>query len=172
MPRPSDPARVRLLVLDADGTLTDGSIHVDGHGVETKRFHVRDGFGMRAWLRSGRELAVVTGRGELALRHRLNDLGVRHVVTASGPKGAVLEGLLARLGIPAAETAAMGDDLPDLPLLARVGYPMAVADAAPEVRQMAAWVATSAGGHGAVREAIEHVLRAAGAWQAVVEAQQ
>lgn len=172
MHRPCDPARVRLLVLDADGTLTDGGIHVDGHGVETKRFHVRDGFGMRAWMRAGRELAVVTGRGELALRHRLADLGVQHVVTASGPKGAVLEGLLARLGIPAAETAAMGDDLPDLPLLARVGYPMAVADAVPEVREMAAWVSTAQAGHGAVREGIEHLLRAAGAWQAVVEAQQ
>ncbi|MFZ4722946.1 MAG: KdsC family phosphatase [Phycisphaerales bacterium] len=171
MPRPSDPARVRLLVLDADGTLTDGGIHVDGHGVETKRFHVRDGFGMRAWMRSGRELAVVTGRGELALRHRLADLGVPHVVTASGPKGVVLDQLLERLDIPADEVAAMGDDLPDMPLLARVGYPMAVADAVPEVREMAAWVASAPGGHGAVREGIEHLLRAAGAWQAVVEAQ-
>jgi len=171
MRRPSDPARVRLLVLDADGTLTDGGIHVDGHGVETKRFHVRDGFGMRAWMRSGRELAVVTGRGELALRLRLADLGVQHVVTASGPKGAVLDQLLERLGVPADEAAAMGDDLPDMPLLARVGYPMAVADAVPEVREMAAWVASSRGGHGAVREGIEHLLRAAGAWQSVVEAQ-
>jgi YrbI family 3-deoxy-D-manno-octulosonate 8-phosphate phosphatase len=171
MRRPSDPARVRLLVLDADGTLTDGGIHVDGHGVETKRFHVRDGFGMRAWMRSGREIAVVTGRGELALRHRLADLGVQHVVTASGPKGAVLDQLLERLGVPADEAAAMGDDLPDMPLLARVGYPMAVADAVPEVREMAAWVAQSTGGNGAVREGIEHLLRAAGAWQSVVEAQ-
>jgi YrbI family 3-deoxy-D-manno-octulosonate 8-phosphate phosphatase len=166
----SDPACVRLLVLDADGTLTDGGIHVDGHGIESKRFSVRDGFAIRAWMRSGRELAVITGRGELSLRHRMADLGVRHLITSSGPKGAVIESLLERLGVPASETAAMGDDLPDLPLLRRVGYPMAVADASPEVLQAAAWTSKATGGHGAVREAIEHLMRASGAWQAVVEA--
>jgi 3-deoxy-D-manno-octulosonate 8-phosphate phosphatase (KDO 8-P phosphatase) len=171
MHRATDPARVRLLVLDADGTLTDGGIHVDGHGVESKRFSVRDGFGMRAWMRSGREIAVVTGRGELSLRHRLADLGVRHVVTASGPKGVVIEELLRQLAVPSDEAAAMGDDLPDLPMLARVGYPMAVGDAVPEVRAACAWVAKAGGGHGAVREGIEHLMRAAGVWQAVVEAQ-
>ena len=169
MPAAADAHKVRLLVLDADGTLTDGGIHVDAHGVESKRFSVRDGFAVRCWLRSGRELAVITGRGEMALRHRLTDLGVRHLVSASGPKGPVIEALLANLGVPAAETAAMGDDLPDLPMLHRVGYPMAVGDAVPEVRAASAWTATAHGGHGAVREAIEHLLRAAGEWQAVVE---
>lgn len=165
----TDASKVRLLVLDADGTLTDGGIFVDGHGIEAKRFSVRDGFGVRAWLRSGREIAVITGRGEMSVRHRLEDLGVRHLVAASGPKGPVIESLLARLGIPAEQAAAMGDDLPDLPLLHRVGYPMAVGDAVAEVRASAAWVATSAGGHGAVREAVEHLLRAAGEWDAVLE---
>jgi len=169
MQGPADPARVRLLVLDADGTLTDGGIHVDGHGVETKRFFVRDGFAIRAWMRSGREIAVITGRGEGSLRHRLADLGVRHLVTASGPKGPVIEDLLLRLGVAPEEAAAMGDDLPDLALLSRVGYPMAVADAAPEVLAASAWVSRLGGGHGAVREAIEHLMRAAGAWDAVVE---
>lgn len=163
---------MRLLVLDADGTLTDGGIHVDGLGVESKRFSVRDGFAIRAWMRSGRELAVITGRGEMALRHRMTDLGVRHLIVSSGPKGAVIEGLLARLGVAASEAAAMGDDLPDLPMLRRVGYPMAVADASKEVLQAAAWTSSMAGGHGAVREAIEHLMRAAGVWQSVVEAQQ
>jgi YrbI family 3-deoxy-D-manno-octulosonate 8-phosphate phosphatase len=166
-----DPARVRLLLLDADGTLTDGGILVDGHGVEMKRFCVRDGFAIRAWLRSGRELAVITGRGEVSLRHRLVDLGVRHIVTASGPKGAVVESLVQRLGLTPEQVAAMGDDLPDLAMLGQVGYPMAVADAVPEVQEVAAWRSRARGGHGAVREAIEHLLRASGAWQAVVEAQ-
>lgn len=169
MPAAADAHKVRLLVLDADGTLTDGGIFVDAHGVESKRFSVRDGFAVRCWLRSGRELAVITGRGEMALRHRLTDLGVRHLVSASGPKGPVIEALLSNLGVPAAEAAAMGDDLPDLPMLHRVGYPMAVGDAVPEVRAAAAWTAAAHGGHGAVREAVEHLLRAAGAWQAVVE---
>lgn len=166
----ADASKVRLLVLDADGTLTDGGILVDGHGVEMKRFSVRDGFAMRCWLRSGRELAVITGRGELALRHRLADLGVRHLVTASGPKGAVIEELAARVGVAPAHTAAMGDDLPDLPMLHRVGYPMAVGDAVSEVKAASAWIARAAGGHGAVREAVEHLLRAAGEWDGVVEA--
>jgi YrbI family 3-deoxy-D-manno-octulosonate 8-phosphate phosphatase len=137
--------------------------------VETKRFCVRDGFAMRAWMQTGRQLAVITGRGEVSLRHRLADLGVQHLVSASGPKGAVIERLLSHLSIEPAEAAAMGDDLPDLPLLRRVGYPMAVADAVPEVRAAAAWVSRCHGGHGAVREAVEHLLAAAGAWQGVVE---
>jgi YrbI family 3-deoxy-D-manno-octulosonate 8-phosphate phosphatase len=169
MPTGADASKVRLLVLDADGTLTDGGILVDGHGVEMKRFSVRDGFAVRCWLRSGRELAVITGRGEMALRHRLSDLGVRHLVSASGPKGPVIDSLLAELHVPAAQVAAMGDDLPDLPMLHRVGYPMAVGDAVPEVRAASAWVAQAAGGHGAVREAVEHLLRAAGEWSSVVE---
>jgi 3-deoxy-D-manno-octulosonate 8-phosphate phosphatase (KDO 8-P phosphatase) len=165
----ADVAKVRLLVLDADGTLTDGGICVDGHGVETKRFSVRDGFAIRAWMRTGRQLAVITGRGETSLRHRLTDLGVQHLIAASGPKGAVIERLLGELSVPASEAAAMGDDLPDLPLLRRVGYPMAVGDAVPEVKALAAWTSVAHGGHGAVREAVEHLLKGAGAWQSVVE---
>ena len=165
----ADASKVRLLLLDADGTLTDGGIVVDGHGLESKRFSVRDGFGMRAWLRSGREIAVITGRGEMAVRHRLADLGVRMLVSASGPKGPVVESILARCRVAAEQAAAMGDDLPDLPMLHRVGYPMAVGDAVPEVQAASAWVAKAKGGHGAVREAVEHLLRAAGEWDALVE---
>lgn len=169
MPPTADASKVRLLVLDADGTLTDGGIYVDGRGAESKRYCVRDGFAMRAWMQSGRALAVITGRGETSLRHRLADLGVRHLIASSGPKGEVVERLLADLSMAPAETAAIGDDLPDIPLLRRVGYPMAVADAVPEVRAVAAWVSGARGGHGAVREAVEHLLTAGGAWQQVVE---
>ena len=169
MAQRADASKVRLLLLDADGTLTDGGITVDGHGLESKRFSVRDGFGMRAWLRSGREIAVITGRGEMAVRHRLSDLGVRLLVSASGPKGPVVASILERCGVAAEQAAAMGDDLPDLPMLHRVGYPMAVGDAVAEVQAASVWVAKAHGGHGAVREAVEHLLRAAGEWDAVVE---
>lgn len=169
MTQPADASRIRWLLLDADGTLTDGGMFVHGHGSELKRFSVRDGFGLRAWLSTGREVAVITGRGDLSLRHRLADLGIQRVVSASGPKGEVVDRLLADQGVDRSSVAAMGDDIPDLPMLRRAAYPMAVADAAPEVKALARWVSASAGGHGAVREAVEHLLRAAGEWQSVVE---
>jgi 3-deoxy-D-manno-octulosonate 8-phosphate phosphatase (KDO 8-P phosphatase) len=162
------PPDIELLVLDADGVLTDGSIWIDDRGRETKRFHVRDGFAMRAWLKAGKELAVITGRGGLALRHRLEGLGVRHLISSSGPKRAALEEVWSRVGVDAAHTAVLGDDLPDLPMLRMAGFPMAVADAADEVKSAAVWHATRAGGHGAVREAVEFLLKACGRWDAVV----
>jgi len=164
-----EASQVRWLLLDADGTLTDGGMFVHGHGSELKRFSVRDGFGLRAWMSTGRQVAVITGRGDLSLRHRLADLGIERVVSSSGPKGEIVERLLAEVGVAPASVAAMGDDIPDLPMLRRVGYPMAVADAAPEVKAVARWISPSSGGHGAVREAVEHLLRAAGEWQRVVE---
>ena len=164
-----DASRIRWLLLDADGTLTDGGMFVHGLGSESKRFSVRDGFGLRAWMSTGRDVVVVTGRGDLSLRHRLADLGVTRVVSSSGPKGEVVDRWLAESGVEPGTVAAMGDDIPDLPMLRRVGYPMAVADAAPEVKAVARWVSAAVGGHGAVREAVEHLLRAAGEWQQVVE---
>jgi len=165
----ADATQVRWLVLDADGTLTDGGIQIDSHGVESKRFCVRDGFAMRAWMASGRHLAVITGRGDLSLRHRLADLEVTRVVSASGPKGPVIEALMQQEGLLPKQVAAMGDDLPDLPMLRRVGYPMAVANAAPELLEVAAWTSRARGGDGAVREAVEHLMRAADVWRSVVE---
>jgi 3-deoxy-D-manno-octulosonate 8-phosphate phosphatase (KDO 8-P phosphatase) len=156
--------RIRLLCLDVDGVLTDGSIWISDRGEETKRFHVRDGFAIRLWQRLGGTVAVITGRSGLALRHRLDELGVRHLVNGSPDKGRDLERLLGELGIPATACAMVGDDLPDLPAMRRCGYPIAVADAAAEVRAAAAFVTTTGGGHGAVREAIEHLLRRDGRW--------
>lgn len=156
---------IRLLVLDVDGVLTDGGILLGDGGEECKRFHVRDGFGMRLWQRMGREIAVITGRSGMALRHRLNELGIRHLINGSKEKGADFERLCAELGVPAERTAMLGDDLPDLPILRRCGYPMAVRDAVSEVQAVARHVTTRPGGHGAVREAIEHLLTLDGVWQ-------
>jgi 3-deoxy-D-manno-octulosonate 8-phosphate phosphatase (KDO 8-P phosphatase) len=169
MTQHADASRIRWLLLDADGTLTDGGMFIHGQGSELKRFSVRDGFGLRAWLSTGREVAVITGRGDLSLRHRLADLGVQRVISSSGPKGEVVDRLLAEHGVDRAQVAAMGDDVPDLPMLRRAAYPMAVADAATEVKAAACWISSATGGHGAVREAVEHLLRAAGAWGSVVE---
>jgi 3-deoxy-D-manno-octulosonate 8-phosphate phosphatase (KDO 8-P phosphatase) len=160
----SPSAPIRLLVLDVDGVLTDGGISISDHGIETKRFHVHDGCGMRMWRELGGEIAIVTGRVGLSLRHRLNELGIRHLVNGSKDKGRDFAELCERLAVAPAEAAMLGDDLPDLPILRRCGYPMAVRNAAPEVLAAARYVTGRAGGEGAVRDAIEHLLRRAGRW--------
>lgn len=157
-----DAASVRALILDCDGVLTDGSILVDDAGVETRRFSVRDGFGIALWKSLGLGLAVVSGRGGASLRHRMSTLGVDDVVQGSSDKAAAVRDAATRLGVPLERCAFIGDDWPDLPAMAVCGFPIAVADAAPDVRAAAAWVTTARGGDGAVREAIEHLLRAQG----------
>jgi 3-deoxy-D-manno-octulosonate 8-phosphate phosphatase (KDO 8-P phosphatase) len=156
--------QTRLLVLDVDGVLTDGVLIYGASGEEIKRFHVRDGLALQQARRAGVEVAIVSGRASAAVTRRMSELGVVEVHQGVGDKEALLRGLLARLGVSAAETAVMGDDLPDLPLMRMAGIAMAPVDAAPEVRQAADWVSRSAGGHGAVREAIEWLLRSRKAW--------
>ncbi|MCA9284179.1 MAG: HAD hydrolase family protein [Phycisphaerales bacterium] len=162
MPHPA--TRIQLLCLDVDGVLTDGSILIDDRGVETKRFNVRDGAGMRIWTRLGNEIAVITARKGLALRHRLHELGIRHVISGAGDKGAAFGALLQDLDLRASQAAMIGDDLADLAVLTLCGYPIAVADAVDEVREAAAFVTSRPGGRGAVREAIEHLLHAQDRW--------
>lgn len=161
-----DPAAVRLLVLDVDGVLTDGSINIDDDGRETKRFHVRDGFAMKLWVRQGLHLAVITGRSGAALRHRLGSLGVPEemVIQGSRDKAADLATIMERCGVDAAQAACMGDDWPDLPMMRIVGYPMCPADAEPEVIGACVHTTHRAGGHGCVREAVAHLLGARGAY--------
>ncbi len=165
----SEAAQIELLCLDVDGVLTDGSIRLDDNGVETKRFHVRDGTGIRIWTRLGYHLALVTGRSGKALGHRAAELDIRHVIQASTDKARSLQELLDELSLTPSQAAILGDDLPDLPMMRKAGYAMAVADAVEEVQQAAAFVTTRAGGDGAVREAVEHLLRAKGRWGEAVD---
>ena len=159
---------VKVVFFDVDGVLTDGGIAIDDAGHETKRFHVRDGAALRMWARLGYETAVITGRNGMALRHRLRELGVRHVVSGSKEKGAAFEALLGEVGIAAGAVAMIGDDLPDLPILRRCGLPIAVRDAAQEVLDIAKFVTARPGGSGAVREAVEHILKGQGRWTEAV----
>jgi len=161
-------ATVRLLVLDVDGVMTDGGIHLDDRGVETKRFHVRDGTGIKIWRTLGYETALITGRRGDVVRHRAAELGIKHVIQGADDKGHALRRLLSDLRLAEADTAILADDLPDLPMARLAGYPMAVADAAPEIMGMARFVTSRPGGHGAVREAIEHLIRARGQWGAAL----
>jgi 3-deoxy-D-manno-octulosonate 8-phosphate phosphatase (KDO 8-P phosphatase) len=156
--------RVRLVVLDVDGVLTDGRLWIGPGGEEWKSFHVHDGLAITRALRAGLPVAVISSRSSLAVARRCDDLGVREVHQGVADKVVVYEALRARLGCPASDVAAMGDDLADLPVLARVGLPLAPADAPLEVRRAARWVTGRPGGVGAVREAIEAILRAQGRW--------
>jgi len=157
-------ARIRLLVLDVDGVLTDGGLYYGADGESVKRFSVQDGLAMVAARRAGLGLAVVSGRASAAVERRLSELGVSEIHQGVGDKSAILDDLMSRLALRSAQVAAMGDDLPDLPLLRRVGVALAPRNAVPEVRKAAHWVAGRNGGEGAVREAIELLLRARKAW--------
>lgn len=159
---------IELLCLDVDGVLTDGGIRLDDHGVETKRFHTRDGLGLRIWMRLGYHAAIISGRKGMVVAHRARELGIEHVVLGVDDKRAALEGILKQLGLLASEAAVLGDDLPDLSVMCAAGYAMAVADAACEVRSAAAFVTTRPGGQGAVREAVEHLLKAKGRWDEAI----
>jgi 3-deoxy-D-manno-octulosonate 8-phosphate phosphatase (KDO 8-P phosphatase) len=157
-----DATKVELLVLDVDGVLTDGSITLDHEGRELKRFNASDGLGMRAWTRVGLHLAIITGRTSGAVLHRAADLGVAHVIQGSKDKGAALDELVRVSRVDPSRMAFLGDDWPDVAPMRRVAYPMAVMNAHERVKARAAYVTERAGGHGAVREAIEHLLRARG----------
>lgn len=152
--------RIRLLVLDVDGVMTDGRLHFGPEGEALKVFHVRDGAGLVALRRAGVALAIVSGRSSAAVAHRARELGIEHVSQGVADKGAELDKLCARLGIDAGDCACVGDDTPDLPLFERVALAVAVADAHPSLREHAHWVTRLPGGHGAVREVCDLLLQA------------
>lgn len=153
-------AGVRLLVLDVDGVLTDGSLWFGPDGEVVKPFHVRDGLGIKQVLAAGIEVAIISGRRSAAVDARMRDLGVKHVMQGVDDKRAALDTLLAGSGITAVETACLVDDVPDLPLLQAVGLPAAVADAHPAALAAARHVTALPGGRGAVREFCDWLLAA------------
>jgi 3-deoxy-D-manno-octulosonate 8-phosphate phosphatase (KDO 8-P phosphatase) len=155
-------AQVRVLVLDVDGVLTDGSLVYDASGEAQKVFDVRDGLGIKLVQEAGIEVAILSGRATAAVDARARDLGIAHVHQGVKDKPAVLSRLLETLAVTDAQVAYMGDDLVDLGVLARVGLAAAPADARPEARRLARFVARAPGGRGAVRELCEHLLRARG----------
>lgn len=157
-------ARIRLLVLDVDGVLTDGRLIYGPEGEALKGFHVRDGLAIASASRAGLTVGVVSGRASAAVARRLAELGVDEVHQGITDKAGVLRQLCRRYTVGTDEVAYMGDDLPDLPLLQAVGLPLAPADAVPEVRRLAVWISRHPGGAGAVREAIEWLLRARDEW--------
>jgi 3-deoxy-D-manno-octulosonate 8-phosphate phosphatase (KDO 8-P phosphatase) len=151
---------VRLLVLDADGVLTDGSVYYTGRGEAVKRFHIRDGLGIKLLLASGVQIAVITGRRSRALETRARELGVAYLQQGVEDKLAAFTSVLENLGLGAARAAAIGDDLPDLPVLARCALAVAVPEAPELVRGRVHYVTRAPGGRGAVREVCELIMHA------------
>ncbi|MBV8210724.1 MAG: HAD-IIIA family hydrolase [Burkholderiaceae bacterium] len=152
-------SRVRLVVLDVDGVLTDGRLYFGPDGESFKVFDARDGHGVRLLREAGLRVAVLSSRASPIVERRAGELDIAPVLQGERDKLAALQRLLATTGVTAAECAYMGDDWPDLPVMANVGFAAAVADAAPEVRRAAHWIARFGGGRGAVRALAEYVLR-------------
>ncbi len=159
---------IRLLILDVDGVLTDGSLYFGPQGEALKVFHVRDGHGLKMLQKAGIEVAFLSGRRSDAAYHRAKELGINRFHEGLRDKVAVMEEIMASMGIEAAAVAAVGDDLVDLPHLRRSGLAVAVADAVPEVRAAAHWVTSLPGGRGAVREVCDLLLKAREKWEGVV----
>ena len=152
--------RVRCVVFDIDGVMTDCKLYLGPDGSEWKAVNVKDGLGVKLLLQAGIEVAIISGRPSPAMRERFASLGVRHIWLDAGDKLPVYEALLRQLGLQDSEAAVMGDDLPDLPLMQRAGLALTVADAHPVALAAAHWSSRLGGGNGAVREAADLILRA------------
>jgi 3-deoxy-D-manno-octulosonate 8-phosphate phosphatase (KDO 8-P phosphatase) len=151
---------IRLLVLDVDGVLTDGRLHISATGEEVKVFHVRDGSGLVALQRAGVRVAIISGRDSAAVTRRATELGIGHVRQGISDKGAALDALCLELGVAKHELACVGDDTPDIPMFDRAGIAVAVADAHSAAAARADWVTQARGGRGAVREICDLLLAA------------
>ncbi len=158
---------ISLLVLDVDGVLADGRIVLDARGSEIKTFHCLDGQGIKYWLRAGRRAALLSGRASKAVSKRAGQLGVKAVYMGIKDKLPVFEKILKRFRAPAEHACYMGDDLVDIPAMARAGFAVAPANAVDEVKRVAHYVTAADGGAGAVRETIELILTYQGLWSQV-----
>lgn len=151
-------ARIRLLLMDCDGVLTDGSLYFTESGEAIKVFNVRDGQGIANWHRAGFKSGVITGRGGPIVEARARELGIHFVRADSTDKAVDVAAIMKEAGVSAEETAFIGDDIGDLPAMNIVGMPIAVGDAVEKVRQAALFVTTLPGGKGAVREVVDDLL--------------
>lgn len=164
--------KIRLLLMDVDGTLTNGTVCLqgfpDGSVAEMKVFNAHDGAGVKLASIVGLRSGVITGRSSPALTQRAREMGVEFVFQGQARKTSAYEEILKRAGVNDEEVAYLGDDLPDLPLLGRAGLAVAVADAATEVKRAAHYVTRANGGAGAARELVELILKAQGRWESSI----
>jgi len=162
-------SKIKLIIMDVDGVLSDGSIILDESGREWKSFNVKDGSGIKYAIRSGLKTALISGRESAVVNRRAEELGIEDVYQLAKYKLTPYESILAKHGLGDDEVAYIGDDLLDLGIMRRVGFAVAVADAHQTVRETAHYVTTALGGKGAVREMIEMILVAQGKWAKIME---
>jgi len=169
----SKAKQISVLLMDVDGTLTDGSVTLastpDNHALEVKTFDAHDGQGLTLAVTAGLRTGVITGRSSAALRRRCKELDIEFVYEKQGHKIAAYEDVLRKTGAKESEVAFLGDDLPDLMVMRRVGLSVAVANAAPEVRRAADYRTKAPGGKGAAREVVELILKSKGVWEEMID---
>jgi 3-deoxy-D-manno-octulosonate 8-phosphate phosphatase (KDO 8-P phosphatase) len=161
--------KIKLLLLDVDGVLTDGRIIYDSRGHDMKFFDVHDGLGVYLLKKAGIPTILITAKGSRSIKPRARDMRVDAVFADISPKSAVLDRILNKYKVKSEEVCFVGDDLVDLCLMKRVGFPIAVFNAAPEIKEAAAYITLRHGGRGAVREVTELILKSQGKWQGMVE---
>lgn len=165
-------ARIRLLLMDVDGTLTDGHVWLlsqpDGSALELKCFHAQDGQGLTLAAQAGIRTGIISGRESAAVRRRAKESRIEFVCEGRAVKLPVYLELLEKTGLREEEVAYVGDDLPDLPVMRRVGLAIAVANASPEVKRAAHFVTRANGGQGAIREVVELLLKSQGKWESFI----
>ncbi len=160
--------KIKILLLDVDGVLTDGRIIYDSSGRDMKFFDVHDGLGVYCLKKAGIKTILITAKGSRAISPRARDMQVEGVYENISPKTAALEKILKKYKVNTEEICFVGDDLVDLCLMKRVGLPIAVFNAAPEIKQSASYITLRHGGRGAVREVSELILKAQGRWEEIV----
>jgi 3-deoxy-D-manno-octulosonate 8-phosphate phosphatase (KDO 8-P phosphatase) len=164
-----DFSEIKLLALDVDGVLTDGTLIINADGSESKFFNSLDGHGLRMWQRAGLKVALISGRVSVPTERRAEQLQIEYVFQDCHHKLPVIEKLAGQLGLSPQDIAYVGDDLTDMPVMRYAGFAVAVANAVDEVKQCADYVTTRPGGSGAVREVIEYILKKAGRWQELMQ---
>ena len=164
-----DLNKIKLLATDVDGVLTDGSIVVSADGVESKRFNLLDGHGIKMWQRAGLDVAFISGRESKVTKLRADELGVKYLYQPCRRKLKGLEKLLDESGVELENIAYVGDDVLDIPVARRVGFSAAVANAVDELKSHVSYVTSRKGGCGAIREVVEYILKNTGRWDALME---
>ncbi len=162
-------SKIKMLLLDVDGVLTDGSVTYTDSGEQIKRFNAKDGLGLRLLMDSNIKVGIITGRLSKAVHHRCKNLGIDLIYDGIKDKSAILFEITTQTGISPEHIAFMGDDLIDLGVMKRVGISIGVADAAPDIFPHADIITSKKGGQGAVREVCEQILKAKGLWDAILD---